>query len=245
MTGFRVKAPILKGFDEMRKIRADDFEPELKRLLKNALQDAMRNTPVRDLTLINKNQKKQYDRRLNYIPSYFDREHSVLIFNEDNEQWLRVDNKWYRPDIWDLPDDVYQIYEGLLAERMRRDEAPKQEWIKERSQARFLYKRSWYEIGQSAGVNVRASQSVIASHSRHNPPKRPPRGYVRRVGGKNTLSIIVYNPFLEQQSRYKQFSGQQLIDNAMTFHRQRFNKDVRMRTIRIIDDILKIFLRAG
>lgn len=242
MTGFRVQAPILKAFDQMRKITANDFSPELNRFLKNSLQEAMRNTPVRDVALINKNQRKQYDRRLNYIPSYFDRQNTVLIFNDKNEQWMRMDGVWYRPDIWEIPENVYAVYQQLLSERMRRDEVGKQEFIKERAQARYLPKRSWWEIGQSAGVNVRASQSVIASHSRHNPPKAPPKGYVRRVGGKNTFSIVVYNPFLEQQSRYKFVSGKQLIENAMNANRPRYKSDLSLKQYRLVLDILKAFL---
>lgn len=242
MTGFRVQAPILKAFDQIRKITANDFSPELNRFLKNSLQEAMRNTPVRDVSVINANQRKQYDRRLNYIPSYFDRQNTVLIFNDKNEQWMRMDGVWYRPDIWEIPENVYAVYQQLLSERMRRDEIGKQEFIKERAQARYLYKRSWYEIGQSAGVNVRASQSVIGSHSRHNPPKAPPKGYVRRVGGKDTLSIIVYNPFLEQQSRYKFFTGKQLIDTAMRFHRPKFLSDVNSAQAKQLLRILQLLL---
>jgi hypothetical protein len=244
MTGFRVKAPILKVFDQIRKVTANDFSPELNRFLKNSLQDAMRNTPVRDVALINKNQKREYKRRLNYIPSFFEHEAAVLIFNEAGEQWMRYNGTWYRPDIWDIPDNVYEVYQGFLQERLRRDENPHDvyEFTKERSQARYLYKRSWWEIGQSAGVNVRASQSVIASHSRHNPPKTPPKGYVRRVGGKNTLSIIVYNPFLEQQSRYKLFTGKQLINSSMSVHRSKFNSDLSTKQLRLILKIIQTLL---
>lgn len=243
MTGYRVQAPILKAFDQMRKITANDFSPELNRFLKNSLQEAMRNTPVRDLKLINKNQKREYFRRLNYVPSFFDHSSTTLIFNDHGEQWMRMNGTWYRPDIWDLPDNVYEVYQLLLAERMRRDTSVNEvDFKRERAQARYLYKRSWWEIGQSAGVNVRASQSVIASHSRHNPPKAPPKGYVRRVGGKNTLSIIVYNPFLEQQSRYKFFTGKQLIDAAMNKYRPTFKRDLSFKSTKLILDIVKSFL---
>lgn len=244
MTGFRVKAPILKAFAEMRKISANDFSPELNRFLQKCLAEAYRNTPVREAALINRNQRKQYKRRLNYIPSMYDKSNSVLIFNDENEQWLRVDGQWYRPDIWHLPDNVYQIYQDLLAERMRRDLNPstQTEFIRERSQARFLYKKSWKEIADSAGVPLRVSQSVANAHSRHNPPKRPPRGYVRKVGGKNTLSIIVYNPLLEQNSRYKVFSGKTLINSAMRLHRPQFELQLLARQTRMFARIIEALL---
>lgn len=247
MTGFTVKAPILKAFGEMGKIRADQFSPELMRFLQKVLAEAYRNTPVREAALINRNQRGQYKRRLNYIPSYFDRTNTTLIFDDEtNQQWLRVDGKWYRPDIWHLPDNVYEIYQGLLAERMRRDLEPSSqtEFIRERAQARFLYKRSWKEIADSAGVPLRVSQSVANAHSRHNPPKRPPRGYVRKVGGKNSLSVIVYNPLLEQQSRYKVFSGTDLINSAIRNNQPKFRRDLLFRQGRILESLLISFLNA-
>ena len=242
MTGFRVKAPILNALGQMkRSITAGQFEPEVMRFLQKSLTTAMKNTPVRDVATINKNQRKQYKRRLNYIPSYFDTQGATLIFDEDsNEQWLRVDGQWYRPDIWDIPDDIYSIYQGLLAERMRRDEKAQSDFIKERSQARYLYKRSWYEIGQSAGVSVRGSKSVINSRSRHNPPKTPRKGYVQKRGGKNTFSVVVYNPFLETQSKYKFFSGKELIDSAMNLHRPAFKKEVSAKSTKLILKLLKL-----
>ncbi len=238
MTGFRVKSPIFKVFGEMGKISASQFSPEVHRFLGKALNTAISNTPVRDLKTINANQRKQYRRRLNYIPSYFDTSSPTLIFNEENEQWMRMNGNWYRPDIWELPSDVRAMYELLLAERMRRDQKPEQEFLRERSQARFLYKRSWWEIGQSAGVNVRATQSVVNAVSRHNPPKKPRRGYVQKRGGKNVFSIVIYNPFLEEQSRYKFFTGKQLIESAMDVHREVYRRELSAKQQKLILDIL-------
>lgn len=115
-------------------------------------------------------------------------------------------------------------------------------FIEHRAQARFLYKRSWYEVGQSVGIDVPCSQQVKDSRTRRKPPQNPPRGYAQRRGGKGVYSIVVYNPFLEEESAYKPFSGKAILAQAMQKHEAQFNEKIAKRQTSIILRLLKTFL---
>lgn len=237
MTGFRIKSPVAKVFADMRNIRASDFAPDVQQFLKRSLTTALQLTPARNLSTIQTAQRKQYAHRINYIPSFHELLDPTLIVKADGSQWLYSGGKWYRPDAWKLPNQQWADYQVLLAERDRRMQTARDTFVDERAQARFLYKHSWWEVGQSVGIDVPCSQDVKDAHSRHNPAKAPPKGYAQNRGGESVFSIVVYNPFLEQDSEYKPFSGKAILAQAMQQHRAKFDKDVAERQTR---ELLKI-----
>lgn len=240
MTGFRVVSPVLEVIAGLKvNPAAADFAPEVRRFLSRSLTTAIQLTPALSLGTIRAAQRKQYANRINYIPSVHDLIDPTLIVKSDGTQWLYTGNKWYRPDMWKLSDDVWNTYMSLLNERDRRLETNESDFIEDRAQARFLYKKSWWQIGQSAGVSVQASSAVKDAFSRHNPPKDPPKGYAQIRGGKTAYSIVVYNPFLEQESRYKRFSGKAILAEAMAQHQAQFEAEVLERQTKAILKVLE------
>lgn len=219
---FRVDATGLqrKAKKAARGIRATSLQAELMDFARKSLTTAVQLTPERSAQLIRRNQAVQYAHRINYIPSYHTLENPTLIVNERDEHWIYCDGKWYRGE-WHLPDHVYAAYQDLLSERIRRMRTDRQSFINSRSQARLLYKKSWWQVGRSIGLNIPCGASP-QSYSRHNPPKEPPKGYAQLRGGKQKLTLDMRNPFLEQPSRYKSFTGRQIIQEAANRHRAQF-----------------------
>lgn len=254
MTGFRVKSPVLKVFKDLGKsVRASQFEPDVLQFLKRSLTTAVQITPMRSLSVIRRNQRKQYQRRVNYIPSFHELTDPSLRVNDNGEEWLYRQGKWYRPDLWHLTNEVWSDYETLNRERERRMNKSESEFIDERAQSRFLFKKTWWEIGQSAGIDVACPAQVKTSFTRRKPPLNPPRGYAQKRGGKDVFSVVVRNPFLDQTSagghtplstqQYKPFSGQQIINRAMDQHRPAFEKKVADRNIKLILKVLKFIAK--
>lgn len=250
MTGFRFVSPAARVFKTLRTAsRASDFAPDVKLFLKRSLTTAIQLTPARSLQLINKAQRTQYAHRINYIPSFHELLNPTLIVKGDGSQWLYCGRKWYRPDEWHLPDAVWSEYQTLIAERDRRMDTSREDFVKERAQARFLYKRSWWEIGQSVGIDVPCSQQVKDSHSRRTPSQlrnghkqNPPKGYAMERGGKDIYSIVVVNPFLEQTTAYWVLSGKSIIAEAMQKHRAKFEERVADKQAQLILRILRDLL---
>lgn len=250
MTGFRVKSPIGKIFSAIKDgVNASTFSPEVKQFLKSSLKTAIQLTPARNLTLIKKNQRRQYSHRINYIPSFHELIDPTLIVKSDGTQWLFCGQKWYRPDVWRLPDSVWGEYQTLLSERDRRLETSQEDFIAFRAQARFLYKKSWWEIGKSVGLDVPCSGQVKQAVSRRTHSQlnkgykqNPPKGYAQERGGKGVYSIVVYNPFLEKTTRYWPGNGKAIIAEAMQKYRGTFEKKVADKQTRLITKILRDLL---
>lgn len=232
-SGFRLdvkqcvdKLARLKG-----QIKASQFKPELLQFVKRSCAIAARETPVRDLALIRQNQRRQYAHRINYIPSYHTLENPSLRVNGD-KVWVYSNDKWYLATNY-MPAEVWAQFQALNSERDRRMSTERGEFIAERAQARFLYKKSWYQVAESLGVPIRSAQSVATSHSRHNPPKEPDRGYGQLRGGERVLTCVIYNPFLSEESAYKEWDGADIIRNAMEVQRPVFNRAVDRKLKRI------------
>ncbi len=98
-----------------------------------------------------------------------------------------------------------------------------------RAPARFLYKASWGQCARSLGLFISESSDVLSAHTRRNPEEEPPQGYGQVRGGKNVISVVIYNPFLEIPSRYKLFTGKQIMADAMQKHRPSFIRKVQSR----------------
>lgn len=168
-----------------RAIDAAEFRPDVAKYATATLQECIRITPVRSVSLIKKNQTKQF----------FDR-----------QRYIRKNP-------------------GSATRTIAKDP-----FIEERAQARFLYKKSWYQCAQSARLNVRVSREVARSVTRRrNPVQQPPRGYAQWRGGSGVVSLVIYNPFLEQPSSYKKFTGKEILTRASSRFKGQFNRDVNNR----------------
>lgn len=214
------------------RLRADSFRPELREFSRRVLKSAIELTPARDLSLIRSNQSKQYDNRANYIPSIHDTVDPMLIVKDD-EHWLLCNGKWFKANEWHLNDDVYAVYVDLLQEHYRRLETPRGEFIAERAQARFLYKRAWFEVALSAGIPVEIDANIQKAHSRHEPPKDPPKGYAQWRGGKHVLTLVCYAPLLDEPSRYKDFGSKEILQKAIDLHSAWFMGEINVKLIRL------------
>jgi len=98
-----------------------------------------------------------------------------------------------------------------------------------RAPARFLYKASWGQLARSLGLQIPESQQVKNATSRRDPIKAPPRAYGQIRGGKRTFSVAMFNPFLAIPSRYKDFTGEQIISDAQKKHERQFRRNVNKR----------------
>ena len=103
-----------------------------------------------------------------------------------------------------------------------------------RAPARFLYKASWGQVARSLNLFIPESAEVLAATTRRNPAEDPPMGYAQEHGGKHVYSISIHNPFLEIPSRYKSFTGRQIIGDAVVKHEAQFRRKVASRMKRII-----------
>ncbi len=108
-------------------------------------------------------------------------------------------------------------------------------FVKERAQARFLYRKSWKQCADSAKLRISVSAQVANSVTRRrNPVVQPPRGYAQWRGGGEALSLVIYNPFLEQKSDYKKFTGVDILKRATAMNQAKFKRDIDNRIRRAI-----------
>jgi len=234
-SGFRIDATKLqKKLVELGKIRASQFKQELvDGFTRKSLKSASKATPVRDLSLIRTNQQRQYKHRINYIPSYHELLDPSLRVKEDGTHWFFIGGKWYNGN-QRMPDDAWAAAEQLIMERGRRMADSQSEFIAERAQARYLYKKSWSQVASSLGCPFAVAGAVENSHSRHEPSKEPNRGYGQIRGGEKVLTVVIYNPFLEEENpKYKPWSGAEILKDAMEQNRPQFNKAVERKLSRI------------
>jgi len=105
----------------------------------------------------------------------------------------------------------------------------KAQFLAGRAPARFLYRASWGQLARSLGLQIPESQQVKNATSRRDPIKAPPRAYGQIRGGKRTFSVVMFNPFLAMPSRYKKFTGEQIIADAQKKHERQFRRSVNKR----------------
>lgn len=220
---------IRKRLERLRQsCRADDFKTELDTYTTRTLKDAMNHTPVRRPSLITRNQRKQYEHRINFIPSYHELTDPSLRVRE-GIVWLYFGGKWYRPDAHKIPAQAWAVYQQLNAERERRIAMSESDFIAYRVQARFLYRKTWWQIGISLNLPVLASAGAQDSVTRTRPARIPPRGYGIARGGKTVISYIIMNPFLAQQnaeSEYAQFDAEAIFHAAAVRNKPGFVRAV-------------------
>lgn len=223
------------GFRQMaRDWRTESFLPEMRTFAKKSLKTASEMTPSRSIDLIRQNQRRQYDLRVNCIPSSHDLVNPSLRVKKSGEHWLFMDGKWYHANKWHLQPPQWAAYRALLAERDRRMQTAKDEFIKARAQARYLYKKVWHQAAESLGIPIGYPGPIRIAHSRHNPPRDPPRGYGQWRGGGATLNAVIRFPFLLQPSRYISFNANEILARAQAKHRPEFEAQVRARGQRIV-----------
>lgn len=105
----------------------------------------------------------------------------------------------------------------------------KAQFLAGRAPARFLYRASWGQLARSLGLQIPESQQVKNATSRRDPIKAPPRAYGQIRGGKRTFSVAMFNPFLAIPSRYKKFTGEEIIADAQKKHERQFRRNVNKR----------------
>jgi hypothetical protein len=238
MTGFRIDASqlIRKAKALQKEVTADKFRPDLLDFVRISLNTAVKMTPARALATIQAAQRNQYDNRVNYIPSVHELRDPTLIIKPDG-MWLYCGGEWYLPNSWNVPPNVWAIFEQLLSEHLRRMDTPKNDFVAKRAQARFLYKKEFVQVGQSLGLAIIAPRAVKDSQSRRDPvtgtpPIKPPRGYAQVRGGKWVISVVIYLPAIDD-STYRDFDMGDILQDAMAQHRPAFNRRVQKHIERI------------
>ena len=98
-----------------------------------------------------------------------------------------------------------------------------------RAPARFLYRASWGQLARSIGLTIPESQQVKNARTRRKPEVQPPRAYGQIRGGKRAFSVVMFNPFLAIPSRYKDFTGEEIISEAQKKHERQFRRQVNKR----------------
>jgi len=217
-----------------RRISASSFRPQFREFVSRSLTRAAANCPVRDLALIQEAQAKQYENRVNYIPSiHDDTADPRLIVTGDGTAMLFCGGKWYHDAAnRKLPDSAWNAFQSLNQERERRLETPKGAFIANRAQARFLYVHQFLLIARSLGVRIAAIAGAAASHSRRQPPKAPARPNARWQGGKEVLSAVITAPFLSAPTAYWEGRGMEVLKAASDAERPRFVKEMQNEIIR-------------
>lgn len=238
-TGFRIDSSRLAGklAKAKQEIRAESFKPILLDYARKVLTKCVLTTPARSAQIIRAAQTKQYDNRVNFIPSNHHKSDPMLIIR-DGIEFLFVGGKWYKPDSWKLPPNVYGVYQQLKAERMRRLETPRATFIKDRQQARFLYRKSWTQVGASIGLSIKSGGNVQQSLTRRKPAHEPPRGYAQIRGGQKVLNILIFNPFINEDSMYKPFTAQSILEPALAAHRSNFKAQLERHLQRVLYSIM-------
>lgn len=238
MTGLRVDLATKKIADRLQRVQrnctANDFRPEVERHVGRVLADCIQATPVRDEALITKNQLVQYHHRIDYIPSFHELLNPTLIVNEVGDTWMFFNDNWYKIHEWKLPPQIYGIAQELIAERTRRLSTSQGDFVNMRKQARFLYQRSWWQVAQSLGVAFAVASAIIDSHTRKVPAKAPPKAFGQWRGGLKVLSVVIFNPFLDQVTKYWKGEGKQIRDRAIAKSEPRFIRDCHAKITREI-----------
>lgn len=235
-SGFRIDFSRLKK-KLQAKIRLETFKPLLMDFVRKSLTTASKLTPSREYQLIKTAQNRQYNNRINTIPNYHVLQNPSLVV-KGNIHWVVWNGKWYNATAWKLPDEVWGMYQSLLTERQRRMQTSRQDFIANRAQARFLYKRSWTECGASIGLVIKVAANVQKSITRRKPAKDPDKGYAQIRGGKKILSVVIFNPFVQEQTAYWINDGAQYLQEAMQQHKSNFDAQVERQLKRVIYRIM-------
>jgi hypothetical protein len=218
-----------KKLAKIAAFKGAEFEPEVTNYARRALVTSHQRTPVRSYWLIYRNQQIQYYNRVNYIPSiHWLADPSLRPKSEkvkDGGWAIYCGGKWYSSK-WKLPPHVFAAFNSLMAERERRLRTEEKKFINDRAQARFLYKKSWTQAAESLGVSLSTSGNVKKSVTRRKPPEDPARAYARRFSRDSSYTISISNPFLEQHSEYKPFSGIAIFHSAAVRHQRVFMREV-------------------
>ena len=221
-----------KKIEGLAKLQANDLRYELFEFMRKTLTTASRATPARDYGTIRAAQSKQYDKRVNCIPSSHELTDPSLRV-KGKEHWLYFRGKWLNASAWKLSNEAWAAYQPLLQEHQRRKQTTRAAFIKGRAQARFLYRRSWLEAADSLGVDINVAQSTRNARTRRKPEVNPPKASGQVRGGAKVLAITISNPFLEQPSRYKDFSGKRILAAAQAQHEGQYKRAMARRLRRL------------
>lgn len=237
-SGLRIDARKLvnKIQKNLGRVQASDFRPELMRHTRRVLATAIKETPLRNESVIRSAQGFQYDARVDYIPSVHELVDPSLVVKED-VYWLYANGQWWAASYRELPDEINEILNELITERDRRLTTSVSSFVAERAQARFLYHKSWWQVSESVGAGLSVDSSISSAHSRpyHLPSGEPPRAYGQVRGGKHVLSVVVYNPFLDTPTKYwRKVSGKQILSAAEKTNHSQFIREVNQKMGRFL-----------
>ena len=235
MTGFRLDlGPIKKRVAALQNTQASEFRDDVRAFTRNALSTASVLTPTRDYSQIRQAQLKQYDKRVNCIPDSHTL-HDPSLRVDGRKHMLWSEGKWWNATDWKLPQQQWTQYQSLVAEHYRRKQYVQSAFIRDRAQARYLYKRSWWEAGETIGLNVRTTAEARESRTRRKPAKSPHKASTQERGGGTVFSIVVSNPFAHSKSRYKEFDADAVMAQAQARHRQEYLAAVKRRQKALIN----------
>lgn len=114
----------------------------------------------------------------------------------------------------------------------------KQQFLASRAPARFLYRATWGQLARSIGLEIPESEGVKNAKTRRDPAENPPKAYGQLRGGLRVFTVAMFNPFLDIPSRYKKFTGKEIIRDAQKKHEDQFNRNLRKRMKRILYAIM-------
>ena len=229
--GFTIDASqMMAKMKKLSELKPKDFTYELLEFTRKSLTTASNMTPTRDYSLIRRNQLKQYSDRVNCIPSSHQLiDPSLRIDPRSKKHWLYFSGKWWNASEWNLPSQAWAAYGPLLAEHERRKATLQTTFIRERAQARFLYRKSWSQAAESLGKQISTSSDVRKAESRRKPKQNPPRAFAWFTSNGKELMVQVTNPFLKIHSRYKDFDGEEIMAQSSAQHEGAYRRGVQTR----------------
>jgi hypothetical protein len=220
--------------EKKKRISAASFRPQFEKFVSESLTLAAQNCPTRALDLIQSAQQKQYQNRIDYIPSIHWADADPRLVAKGEALWAFSGGKWYNATAWKLPPLVYSQFMELNAERERRMQTERGEFITNRAQARWLYVKQFWRIAKALGLRITCAAEAIASHTRRKPPKEPPAPNAQWRGGKHVLSVAITAPFLSTETAYWTGNGLDILKDASDSLRPTFKRAVMDEVIKRI-----------
>jgi hypothetical protein len=230
-TGFRIDVRKMRTkLNGLANLRADEFRDDVMDYTRKTLTTAVRETPVREYSVIRENQIAQYNLYVNFIPDCHRLIDPSLRIN-GRQHWLFFRGKWYNASDWKLSPEAFDAYQSLLSEHNRRANIAKSTFIKNRAQARFLYRKTWTEAADSLGMQVTTTANVRNSVTRRKPKVFPPKSYGQTHGGGTAFSVTISTPFLtaKPRSKYQTFDPADIMASAQAKHIRQFERTIKRK----------------
>lgn len=218
------------------------FRDEINAHAKRVLTAAAKATPLRSRATITAKQKTQYNKRVNYIPSFAQNASppatGFLRANKTSGEWFYFRGKWFF-EKWRIPPAAEARRQQLRAERRKRMAKSQAQFIAERLESQGLFRRQWVDMGASIGLAIPASAAVKTARGRGAMSRKrpqPPKSYARIQGGKGKLTVTFFSKLLNESSgggakplsteKYKPFNAPSILRTATASSQTRFREAV-------------------